>query len=156
MKRREFITLLGGAAAWPLAARAQQAKPPRIGILWPSPLSSSGHFLDAFRQGLHELGYVEGENMTIEFRSAEGQFERLPDLAAELVHLPVTVIQAATSPTIRAAQQATGTIPIIMANSQDPVREGFIASLARPGENITGQTLFSPTSPPNGYSSSRI
>ena len=145
IRRREFITLLGSAAAaWPLTARAQQAKPPRIGILWPSPLSSSGHFVDAFRQGLHELGYVEGENMTVEFRSAEGQMERLPDLAAELVHLPVNVIQAATSPTIRAAQQATGTIPIIMGNSQDPVREGFVASLARPGGNITGQTLFSP------------
>ena len=118
IRRREFITLLGSAAAaWPLTARAQQAKPPRIGILWPSPLSSSGHFVDAFRQGLHELGYVEGQNMTIEFRSAEGQIERLPDLAAELVHLPVDVIQTATSPTIRAAQQATHTIPIIMGKS---------------------------------------
>ena len=145
MRRREFITLLGGATVvWPLAASAQQAKLPRIGILWPSPLSSSGHFLDAFRQGLHELGYVEGQNMTIEFRSAEGQIERLPDLAAELVHLPVDVIQTATSPTIRAAQQATHTIPIIMGNSQDPVSEGFVASLARPGGNITGQTIFSP------------
>ena len=145
MRRREFITLLGGATVvWPLAASAQQAKLPRIGIIWPSPLSSSGHFLDAFRQGLHELGYVEGQNMTIEFRSAEGQIERLPDLAAELVHLPVDVIQTATSPTIRAAQQATHTIPIIMGNSQDPVSEGFVASLARPGGNITGQTIFSP------------
>src|SRR5262245_53398099 len=144
--RREFITLLGGAtAAWPLAARAQQAaKLPRIGILWPNPLSPSGHFVDAFRQGLRELGYVEGQNMIVEFRSAEGRMERLPDLAAELVRLPVDVIQTATSPTIRAAQQATRTIPIVMGNSQDPVSEGFIASLARPGGNITGQTLFSP------------
>ena len=127
---------------WPLAASAQQAKLPRIGILWPSPLSSCGHLLDAFRQGLHELGYVEGQNMTIEFRSAEGQIERLPDLAAELVHLPVDVIQAATSPTIRAAQRATSTIPIIMGNCQDPVGEGFVASLARPGGNITGMSGY--------------
>jgi len=146
MNRRDFITLLTGtAAAWPVAAGAQQpAKLPRVGILWPTPLSSNGHLLEAFRQGLRELGYVEGQNMTIEFRSAEGQTERLADLAAELVHLPVDVIQTATSPTTRAAQQATRTIPIIMGNSQDPVSEGFIASLARPGGNITGQTLFSP------------
>ena len=144
-RRREFITLLGGATAWPLAARAQQlAKLPRIGILWPNPLAASGHLVDAFRQGLSELGYVEGHNMMIEFRSAEGRMERLPDLAAELVRLPVDVIQTATSPTIRAAQQATRTIPIVMGNSQDPVSEGFVASLARPGGNITGQTLFSP------------
>jgi ABC-type uncharacterized transport system substrate-binding protein len=144
--RRQFITLLGGAAAaWPLAAGAQQTgNLPRIGILWPNPLTASGHFVDAFRQGLRELGYVEGQNVTIEFRSAEGKMERLPDLAAELVRLPVDVIQTATSPTIRAAQQATRTIPIIMGNSQDPVSEGFVASLARPGGNITGQTLFSP------------
>ena len=147
MRRREFITLLGGAAAaWPLAgARAQQSvKLPRIGILWPNPLAASGHFVDAFRQGLRELGYVEGQNIVIEFRSADGKIERLPDLAAELVNLPVDVIQTATSPTIRAAQQATRTIPIVMGNSQDPVSEGFVASLARPGGNITGQTLFSP------------
>jgi putative ABC transport system substrate-binding protein len=144
-RRREFITLLGGATAWPLAARAQQlAKLPRIGILWPNPLAASGHLVDAFRQGLSELGYVEGQNMMIEFRSAEGRMERLPDLAAELVRLSVDVIQTATSPTIRAAQQATRTIPIVMGNSQDPVSEGFVASLARPGGNITGQTLFSP------------
>jgi ABC-type uncharacterized transport system substrate-binding protein len=146
LKRREFIALLSGAAtAWPFAARAQQpAKLPRIGILWPNPLTVSGHFVDAFRQGLSDLGYVEGKNMMIEFRSAEGRTERLPDLAIELVHLPVDVIQTATSPTIRAAQQATRIIPIVMGNSQDPVSEGFVASLARPGGNITGQTLFSP------------
>jgi len=145
MRRREFIMLLGGAAAWPLAARAQQpAKLPRVGILWPNPLAASGHFVDAFRQGLRELGYVDGRNVIIEYRSAEGRMERLPEIAAELVNLPVDVIQTATSPTIRAAQQATRTIPIVMGNSQDPVSEGFVASLARPGGNITGQTLFSP------------
>src|SRR5262245_32709197 len=145
LRRRQFFTLLVGAAAWPLAARAQQpARLPRIGILWPNPVTASGHFVDAFRQGLGELGYVEGRNLTIEFRTAEGRMERLPDLAAELVQLPVEVILTATSPTIRAAQQATRTIPIVMGNSQDPVSEGFIASLARPGGNITGQTLFSP------------
>jgi putative tryptophan/tyrosine transport system substrate-binding protein len=145
MKRRDFMAALGGAAAWPLAAHAQQsARLPRVGILWPNPLAASGHFVEAFRQGLRELGYVEGQNINIEFRSAEGRLERLPDLAAELVHLPVDVIQTATSPTIRAAQQATRTIPIVMGNSQDPVSEGFVASLARPGGNITGLTLFSP------------
>jgi putative ABC transport system substrate-binding protein len=146
MRRRDFITgVVGFAAAWPLSARAQQpAKLPRIGILWPNPMAASGHFVEAFRQGLRELGYVEGQNMIIEFRSAEGRMERLPDLAADLARLPVDVIQTATSPTIRAAQQATRTIPIIMGNSQDPVSEGFIGSLARPGGNITGLTLFSP------------
>ena len=146
LTRRQFITLLGGAAAaWPPAARAQQpAILPRIGILWPNPVTASGHFVDAFRQGLGELGYIEGRNMTIEFRTAEGTVERLPDLAAELVRLPVEVILTATSPTIRAAQQATRTIPIVMGNSQDPVSEGFVASLARPGGNITGLTLISP------------
>jgi putative tryptophan/tyrosine transport system substrate-binding protein len=146
LKRREFVALLGSAAAaWPITAHAQQpARLPRIGILWPNPLAASGHFVDAFQQGLGELGYVGDQNMMIEFRSAEGRMERLPDLAAELVRLPVDVIQTATSPTIRAAQQATRTIPIVMGNSQDPVSEGFVASLARPGGNITGQTLFSP------------
>jgi len=149
MKRREFIAFLTCSAVLSLAARAEQsAKIPRTGILWPSPLTSSGHFFDAFRQGLRELGYVEGRNVIIEFRSAEGRMERLPELAAELVNVPVDVIQAATSPTIRAAQQATRTIPIVMGNCQDPVGEGFVASLARPGGNITGQTLFSPVLAP--------
>jgi putative ABC transport system substrate-binding protein len=142
--RRELLAALGGAAAaWPLAARAQQpARLPRIGILWPNPATVSGHFVDAFRQGLGELGYVEGRNMTIEFRTAEGTMERLPDLAAELVRLPVEVILTATSPTIRAAQQATRTIPIVMGNSQDPVSEGFVASLNRPGGNVTGVSFL--------------
>jgi putative tryptophan/tyrosine transport system substrate-binding protein len=145
MRRRAFITLIGGVAAWPLGARAQQpGRLPRIGILWPNPLAASGHLVAAFRQGLTDLGYVEGQNMTIDFRSAEGMVERLPDLAAELVRLPVDVILTATSPTIRAAQHATRTIPIVMGNSQDPVSEGFVASLARPGGNTTGLTLFSP------------
>jgi putative tryptophan/tyrosine transport system substrate-binding protein len=141
MRRREFITLIGGAVAWPLAARAQQpTKLPRIGILWPNPSAASGHFVDAFREGLRELGYVEGQNISIEFRSAEGRMERLPDLAAELVRLPVDVIQTATSPTIRAAQQATRTIPIVMGNSQDPVAEGFIASTQN-HECVTGKNV---------------
>jgi hypothetical protein len=155
LRRRQFLTLLGGAAAaWPQVARVQQpARLPRIGILWPNPVTASGHFVDAFRQGLGELGYIEGRNMTIEFRTAEGTVERLPDLAAELVRLPVEVILTATSPTIRAAQQATRTIPIVMGNSQDPVSEGFVASLARPGGNISPS--FPPTSPRNACSSSR-
>jgi putative tryptophan/tyrosine transport system substrate-binding protein len=145
MRRRDFIALAGGAAAWPLAVRAQQpGRIPRIGILWPNPLAASGHLVAAFRQGLSDLGYVEGQNMAIDFRSSEGIVERLPELAAELVRLPVDVILTATSPTIRAAQHATQAIPIVMGNSQDPVSEGFVASLARPGGNITGLTLFSP------------
>jgi putative ABC transport system substrate-binding protein len=128
-----------------MAVRAQQpGKLPHIGILWPNPLAASGHFFAAFRQGLSDLGHIEGQNMTIDFRSAEGIVERLPGLATELVDLPVDVILTATSPTIRAAQHATRTIPIVMGNSQDPVSEGFVASLARPGGNITGLTLFSP------------
>src|SRR5262249_50739819 len=117
---------------------------PRIGILWPNPLGATRHLVEGFRQGLQELGYVDGTNVIIDLRSAEGYPERLPNLAKELVSIPVDVIQTATSPTIRAAQQATSTIPIIMGNSQDPVSEGFVDSLARPGGNVTGQTLFSP------------
>jgi putative ABC transport system substrate-binding protein len=146
MQRREFITLLGGSAvAWPLAARAQRPeKIPSVGILWQNPLAPTVQLVDAFRQGLRELGYVEGQNITIELRSAEGRVERLPALAAELVRLNVDVIMTATTPSIRAAQQATKTIPIVMGNSQDPVSEGFVASLARPRGNITGQSLQSP------------
>src|SRR5262245_51307747 len=98
MRRREFIMLLGAAAAWPLVARAQQpARLPRVGILWPNPRAASGHFVDAFLQGLRELGYVDGHNVIIEYRSTEGRAERLPEVAAELVNLPVDVIQTATS-----------------------------------------------------------
>jgi len=145
LRRVGLIIILGlGILSAPLAADAQPpARVPRIGILWLNPLSATGHLLEAFRQGLRELGYVEGQNIAIEFRSAEGKLERLPDVAAELVRLKVDVIMTGTVPLIRAAQRATTTIPIIMGNSGgDPVRDGFVASLARPGGNITGLSLM--------------
>ena len=144
MKRRQFITLLGGATAiWPLAAYAQQAaKVPRIGFLF---YGSSGPSpeLDAFRQGLRELGYIEGQNITVEYRFASGQVERLPDLAAELVRLKPDVIVTPGTPASVAAKQATSTIPIVFAGVADAVGAGLVANLARPGGNITGLTSIS-------------
>ena len=128
---------------------------PRIGILWPNPLTASGHFVDAFRRGLQELGYVDGKNVIIEYRSADGHEERLAGLARELVSIPVDVIQTATSPTIRAAQQATSTIPIVMGNSQDPVSEGFVASLARPGGDLRAKRFSLQTWLQNDFNSSK-
>jgi putative ABC transport system substrate-binding protein len=131
-------------------AEAQQAKKvPQVGYLWfgfaPSPAPARPNpQVESFRQGLRELGYVEGKNIIVEFRYAEGKFERLPDLAAELVRLKVDVIVTASTPAIRAAQHATNTIPIVMANVGDPIAQGFVASLARPGGNITGFTNLSP------------
>ena len=137
MTRRQFITLLGGAATWPLAARAQQRRLARIGalVLTIADAESLGR---ALREGLHELGYTEGQNFTLEFRSADGKADRLPDLAAELVRLPVDVIVATFTPCALAAKQATTTIPIVMAAVADPVGAGLVQSLARPGGNITG------------------
>src|SRR6516162_7523238 len=139
MKRRQFITLLGGAAAsWPLAARAQQSvsKMPRIGIIDP------GAQWDPFRQGLRDLGYIEGRNIAIEYRSAEAVPERLAATATELAQLPVDVIVSFGSRATQAAKQATTTIPIVMAGIGDPIRAGFVASLAHPGGNITGNTIL--------------
>jgi ABC-type uncharacterized transport system substrate-binding protein len=141
MKRREFITLLGGAAAaWPLAARAQQAgRIPRIGYL--SPGSASGGFQErdeAFRQALRDLGYVESSTIAIQYRFAEGRFARLPELAAELVRLNVDVIVAVVTQASLAAKDATSSIPIVMVAVSDPVSSGLVASLRHPGANVTG------------------
>jgi len=145
ISRRAFMSALaGGGLAAPLAAEAQQAaKAPRIGYLSPLSPSSDSTRIEAFRQGLRDLGYVEGQNIAIEYRYAEEKFDRLPDLAAELVRLKVDVIVAASTPGIRAAKNATSTIPIIMTLSADPVPTGLVSSLARPGGNITGLSLVS-------------
>jgi putative ABC transport system substrate-binding protein len=146
MKRREFITLLGGAAAaWPLMARAQQpvSTVRRIGFLLPGTartMAVRGQ-LEAFRQGLREYGWVEGQNIVMEYRFAEGKEDALPAIAAELVRLRLDVIVAEGTAAIQAAKTATQTIPIVMATSADPVGTGFVASLNRPGGNITGLSL---------------
>jgi putative ABC transport system substrate-binding protein len=141
VRRRAFITILGAAVAWPLAARAQQpAKVPRIGFLTVARLESpeTQAILDAFRQGLRELGYVEGQSIIIEYRTVEGRMERLPDLAADLVRLNVDLIAANGHTATRAAQAATATIPIVGLTLSDPVGDQTVASLARPGGNVTG------------------
>jgi putative ABC transport system substrate-binding protein len=143
LHRRDFITLLGGAAAWPLAARAQQpAKLPTVGFLGQSTPLGEGERAVAFAQRLRELGWIEGRTVVIEYRWAEGQSERLAEIAAEFVRLKVDIIVTGGTPAVVAAKQATSAIPVVFATAGDPVGVGLVASLARPGGNVTGLSVL--------------
>jgi putative ABC transport system substrate-binding protein len=142
LKRREFITLLGGAATWPLAARAQQVSKPLIGYLGLTTPSGEAEIVSAFRQGLSEAGFYEGRNASIEFRFAEGNVSRLPTLAAELISSKVVLIVTGTTVAALTAKAATSTLPIVFVMGSDPVKIGVVAALNHPGGNLTGITFF--------------
>ena len=144
MSRREFITLLGGAVtAWPLGVGAQQAAMPVIGFLGGGSPDAFAHVVDAFRQGLYETGFAEGQNVTIEYRWAEGQYDRLPALVADLIRQkPAVIVATGGDVGVRAAKKAATAIPIVFTSGSDPVAAGFVSSLNRPGGNVTGVSLF--------------
>jgi putative ABC transport system substrate-binding protein len=142
MRRRDFIILLSAAGSWPLAAHAQQQRMPLIGFLGPTSPVEYAQLVAAFRRGLNETGYTEGQNVAIEFRWAEGKYDRLPAFAVEFVRRQVSVIAGMSLPAALAAKSATATIPIVFADGGDPVEDGLVSSLSRPSGNLTGVTLF--------------
>jgi putative tryptophan/tyrosine transport system substrate-binding protein len=153
MRRREFIVGLGSAATWPVPARPQQSALPVVGLLIGEALDSASPRLSGFRKGLCEIGYVEGQNVLIEYHSVEGQFDRIPAMVADLVRRRVAVIVTpAIAAATLAAKSATATIPIVFGVAGDPVRLGLVASLARPGGNLTGMASVSTESPQRGGS----